>query len=467
MSNFFPKGKNKTHSKLREIKPISTKMDVKNITLPFKPSLTNIRPTKTFVASKNKLIKNIKINSSVFLKEEIKKKISPINRNNKAKKILKKSSTNYNKKISSNILFSARDKNKEKNQKNNFKKNFTNSKINLFQLDNELMNFNLKQTIIIDNEGNNNLHLCLNSKYNKFNKNKFNEKNEISINSFNNETNSLFEKSTNYNNNNILNILTKDNIIENETQNTEEVKRLKEYNKIINLLNTNIEQFKKMFNKKISNNNPNKNKNKKILIKNKNNIKIPTIPLLNINNRNKKNIAHEDKYSNLKKNLSEDNIKQNKKKPDYIFFDINNDEFSKNNFNDQINNKNIYNELQNSYYSFLESSINNEFYQSLINNSLLRNISHTSLDMNIDKISNKENIEINMNKINNINDNGNKIINSTKISPKNSINKWFNNNFLLKNNNTLNANKNQIGNDNHNNYQSYINVLDGKNCIIF
>ena len=46
----------------------------------------------------------------------------------------------------------------------------------------------------------------------------------------------------------------------------EEEKRIKEYNKIFNLLNSNIEQFKKMF---INNmDNIHKDKNKKIIIKN-------------------------------------------------------------------------------------------------------------------------------------------------------------------------------------------------------
>ena len=496
MSNFKRKVKTKAHSKLKDIKPISNKNLGKNIQLSNKSTLTTLKPTKTFVACKNKSNKNI--NYSITLKEELKKKLSPNQRNIKNKQNIPKSNTNYNKIKSSNIIFTSReidkdkDKENEKINKKNFKKNLSNfNKKIIPKLNYDIFNKNfLKQTIIIDNEGNNNLNLYFNNNLKNNYKNildirniKFNEKNENN-NSFNfngiNETNSLFENSTNYNNS-PLHIINKENSINsinsiNENtidinKNEEEKKRLKEYNKIINLLNTNIEQFKKMVNNKNSTINNTKSNNKKILIKNKTNIKSSKMPICTIDNRKSKIMDCKDKYSNLKKNLSQENIKYNKNKNNnnYLFFDINRNENINNNINDNINiNTNLKNnELQNNNFSFLESSIDNDFYQALINNKFLHNISHSSLDINIDDISNKENIEINnISKINYLTEN-NDIINTKKINEKESISQWFNNNIFLKSKTFGKLNKEEIETDNHNYFQSYINTLVEKIALFF
>ena len=498
MSNFKRKVKTKAHSKLKDIKPISKNILGKNIQLSNKSTLTTLKPTKTFVACKNKSNKNI--NYSITLKEELKKKLSPNQRNIKNKQNIPKSNTNYNKIKSSNIIYTSReidkdkDKENEKINKKNFKKNLSNfNKKIIPKLNCDIFNKNfLKQTIIIDNEGNNNLNLYFNNNLKNNYKNilnnrniKFNEKNENN-NSFNfngiNETNSLFENSTNYNNS-LLHIINKENSINNINsinentidinKNEEEKKRLKEYNRIINLLNTNIEQFKKMVNNNNKNStiNNNKSNNKKILIKNKTNIKSSKMPICTIDNRKSKIMDCKDKYSNLKKNLSEENIKYNKNKNNnnYLFFDINRNENIKNNINDDINiNTNLKNnELQNNNFSFLESSIDNDFYQALINNKFLHNISHSSLDINIDDISNKENIEINnISKINYLTEN-NDIINSRKINEKESISQWFNNNIFLKSKTFGKLNKEEIETDNHNYFQSYINTLVEKIALFF
>ena len=485
--NTFFRKINKEPSSIKEFKPITKNNIGKNIELRFKSTLTALKPTKTYVASKNKSNKNITINFSLSSKEELQKKTSPNNRNIKNKKNLKKCKTNYNKIKTSNILISSKDKDKDKINKN-FRKNYSNFNkinINIPELNKDIFNKNfLKETIIIDNEGNNNLNIYINPK-NKINyKNiinkrkliKFNEKNEINnlmTNNENNDLNSLFENSTNsinYNNN-VLNIINKENNKNDNFGNiTEEEKRLKEYNTIINLLNTNIEQFKKMFNNNKNIINNNKNKNKKISMKNKKNIK--TIPMGNINIRKNKIIDFKDKYSNLKKNLSEENIKYNKNKNkninNLILLNINEDENCKKIIKDDSNINQKNNELQDNNFSFLESSIDNEFYQSLINKTFLQNISHSSLDINIDDISNKENIEINnINKMKMLTDDKNEIIYSKKINEKENINKWFNDNLLLKNKNLVDLNNKQIENDNHKDFQGYINTLMEKISLFF
>ena len=485
--NTFFRKINKEPSSIKEFKPITKNNIGKNIELRFKSTLTTLKPTKTYVASKNKSNKNITINFSLSSKEELQKKTSPNNRNIKNKKNLKKCKTNYNKIKTSNILISSKDKDKDKINKN-FRKNYSNFNkinINIPELNKDIFNKNfLKETIIIDNEGNNNLNIYINPK-NKINyKNiinkrkliKFNEKNEINnlmTNNENNDLNSLFENSTNSINcnNNVLNIINKENNKNDNFGNiTEEEKRLKEYNTIINLLNTNIEQFKKMFNNNKNIINNNKNKNKKISMKNKKNIK--TIPMGNINIRKNKIIDFKDKYSNLKKNLSEENIKYNKNKNkninNLILLNINEDENCKKIIKDDSNINQKNNELQDNNFSFLESSIDNEFYQSLINKTFLQNISHSSLDINIDDISNKENIEINnINKMKMLTDDKNEIIYSKKINEKENINKWFNDNLLLKNKNLVDLNNKQIENDNHKDFQGYINTLMEKISLFF
>ena len=101
-----------------------------------------------------------------------------------------------------------------KDKKNkNFKKNNSNfNKRNICKLNDVFKKNFLKQTIIIDDEGNNNLNLNLEHTENNDYKNILGDKNLINFNennencnstifSENNETNSLFESSVNYSSN--------------------------------------------------------------------------------------------------------------------------------------------------------------------------------------------------------------------------------------------------------------------------
>ena len=135
----------------------------------------------------------------------------------------------------------------------------------------------------------------------------------------------------------------------------EEKNRLNEYNRIFNLLNSNIEQFKNIFMKNTQFSN---NKN----INGRNNGK---------NNKNKKQLA------TLNTNLSEKKLKQklNISKSEKILLNIiqnngHNNFESKNNLDTNPIKGNKNSDLNNNY-SFLESCLQDEFYQSLLNNTIL------------------------------------------------------------------------------------------------
>lgn len=496
--NVEPKEKNNN-------KPlIETKQKI-NITEKNQPCKSDIIPLKRIKTStivKKRFNKNSKIHNSISSKEEIKKKTSPNNiRNRQNNQNLGNNNTNSNKLFSSNNLFSTRDTDsisKENDQKfkNYYIKNYSNfHKTNLTK-GNDIFKKNfLKQTIIIDNEGNNNLNLNLNNMGINDYKNILNEnknKNEIfndnidtsnSLNLFcNTDANSLFE-SSNYTNNSLSKINKLNDMKQTDIDKNEEEKRIKEYNKIFNLLNTNIEQFKKMF---INNmDNIHKDKNKKIIIKKKGNNITKTIPTDNISYRKYKiNNNHKEKnYElNFKKNLSEENLRSSSNKYNNNILDINakTDNFeiySNNDIKKNDNNKNN-NELKNNI-SFLESSIDNDFYQALINQTFLQNLTRSTLDINTDNISNeklekkaltiKSLTEGNKGIYNNKYDkNQAKIdINANKENLKNSQNNSINTKLLIKNKTLEKLNRKQIEDDNQNDYQSYINEIDKKNCIIF
>ena len=494
--NVTGKEKNKSINQLKPIKSKSKINLTKSILIQNKPEPTTLKTTKTFYEPKRKINRKIAIHNSISSRQEIKLKNSPVGmmRNNKNKQNLKLNKNNCNKIIISNNTFSTRGLNslsKEKEKK--FKKYNSNfNKKNISKINDIFKKNILKQTIIIDNEGNNNLNLNIQlarqKNYKTILDNKkfenFNDKIEIcnsTVLSENNETNSLFETSCNYNKN-ILNRIDKEKdsnlIIANKK---EEEKRIKEYDKIFNLLNTNIEQFKKMFVNK-QNNNINKIKaekgkdNKKIIIKKKKKYKNSTIPTGR--NSNRKHKISEDKKKNcdlnLKKNLSEENMKYNKVNSNnkMLYIDINNEKNVINNINEYYNINQNNKEIKNNNYSFLESSIDNDFYQTLINQNFLNNISYISFDVN-NNSSNKENFEINnMDKINDlVGDNISEImkekfdINSNKKKENNSKNELINNiNLLIK---KKNIEKLNIKTDSQNNYQNYIKYLDKKNCTIF
>lgn len=166
---------------------------------------------------------------------------------------IKQNKTNYNSSkfsrfISSKIVLTKTDKVNLSKEKEKVRNNCDKDLHQLFKKN------ILKQTIIIDDEGNNNLNLNLkNIDTNDFrnllnlnhNKNKIinnNNSNSISLNQ-NTETNSLFESSHNYNKQ--ININKENDIKQTILDKDKEEKRLKEYNRIFNLLNSNIEQLKK------------------------------------------------------------------------------------------------------------------------------------------------------------------------------------------------------------------------------
>lgn len=471
------KEKNKTDNQIKKTKS-KYKLNIEKTSILFnKPETSCLKPTKTFVESKKKLIKKITIHNSISSRNEIKNKNSPnVNRNTKNNQNFKNNNTNYSKCISSNIILSSRNSLSKDKKNKNFKKNNSNfNKRNICKLNDIFKKNFLKQTIIIDDEGNNNLNLNLEHTENNDYKNILGDKNLINFNennencnstifSENNETNSLFESSVNYSNN-ILNKINKQKDLKQTIyeKNTEE-KRIKEYNKIFNLLNTNIEQFKKMF---INNINKNKNEklnyDKKIIIQNKNNFKTSTIPTGRISKTKHKIIDYNEKndHLNLKKNLSEENIKYNKNNnSNLLYIDIKDNECNNNDYNNCINIKQDNNELKNNNLSFLESSIDNDFYQSLINQTFLQNISLISFDID-NNISNKENIINNFNNKENINKN---IINTNKENIiNNNLDKEETQNKMID----LLLNNKNIENDNKNKYQNYIKYLDKNNCIVF
>ena len=407
--NVTRKGKNKNINQLKSIKTKS-KVNLEKITIiSNNPEIITLKTTKTFFETKKKMNRKIAISS----RQQIKLKNSPVMmRKNKNKQNLKENKTICNKIITSNNIFCTRESDslsKEKEKK--FKKYNSNfNKRNISKINDMFKKNILKQTIIIDNEGNNNLNLNIQNARKEdykiiLDNQNFNEKIEncnSTIFSENYETNSLFENSCNYSKN-ILNKINKEkdsNLI--FTNTNEEERRIKEYNKIFNLLNTNIEQFKKML---VNNQNNNMNKiktekrkdNKKILLKNKN-YKTSTIPTRRNSKRKYKIIKNKEKnYDlNLKKNLSIENMKYNKTNNNkkLLYIDINKQKNIINNINKYYNTNQDNKEMKNNNYSFLESSIDNDFYQSLINQTFLHNITLISFDTN-NNISNKENFDLN------------------------------------------------------------------------
>ena len=469
--NVLRKEKTKPDIKIKPTKSQNKISIERNCITSNKPENSRLKPSKTFIAPKNKFNKKITIHNSISSREEIKKK------NLQNKQNLKTTITNYSKCITSNVFLTSSDSNclskdKKKNNLIKHKSNF-NKRINP-KINNAFKKNFLKKTIIIDNEGNNNLNLNL--QYTKKNDYKnilgdknlkyFNENNEncnSTIFSENIESNSLFESSVN-SNSNILNKINnhkdlKQGIIE---KNGEE-KRIKEYNKIFNLLNTNIEQFKRMFSNNANTNKIENNGNKKVIIKKKNNFKTSTLATeRNINRKNKIIDYNENNgHLNLKKNLSEENIKYNKNNnPLYIDIKDNNlENNNEGNDNKCINVTQENNELKNNNLSFLESSIDNDFYKSLVNHTFLENISRISFDIDNNN-SNKENIANNFNNITNISTN--RLSFHKKNNMDNNSNEEKNQNNII---NLLLSNKN-IKSDDKNNYQSYIKYLDKNNCII-
>ena len=245
-------------------------------------------------ASKNKCSLNkVKYNSipnfiekNVGKKENLKKKINIRNYDSNRLTYKPKTSGEKNNKIINRV-------NEEKKKANYY---------NMHKLSNFIKNADLKQTIIIDNDGNNNLKLIIdeNNKYTERKmhgkKDKKNNKIKDKINDdyFNCNITSILTdapEQKNLINNKIedkksmgknLNIIMNDikemnNINIKKEDNSQEKsnsgrdnRRLSEYSQIFNLLNENIEQFKNILNKKDTNiitehNKPSKSNNVNIL----------------------------------------------------------------------------------------------------------------------------------------------------------------------------------------------------------
>lgn len=200
-------------------------------------------------------------NKTIIKKKEIKNKVNVLNINLVHASENKGNISDKKNKILNRV-------NNSKNQDNLF---------NICQLTHLLRNANLKQTIIIDNEGNNNLDLIMNENKKFFNekikndndktkKDKEELKDENNIKNkylnqliySNNQINLKNDNNKKQNmliNNNINSI--NNNYEKNEDsfakKNDKDIKRLYEYNQIFQLLNENIEQFKNIIKKKDSN----------------------------------------------------------------------------------------------------------------------------------------------------------------------------------------------------------------------
>ena len=448
------KDKIKINKPLKEVKLKSKDFIKKNQQSVTKSELNSLKTFKTLSEMKNQYKKGPKNHNSISSKEEAFKK----NSSNEQKNMkIKQNKTNYNSSkfsrfISSKIVLTKTDKVNLSKEKEKVRNNCDKDLHQLFK-----KNF-LKQTIIIDDEGNNNLNLnlknidkndfrnLLNLNQNK-NKNINSNNNSISFNS-NTETNSLFESSHNYNNQ--ININKENDIKQTIMDKDKEEKRLKEYNRIFNLLNTNIEQLKKMFNS--NNNNEINNENKEIISKKSTNI--------NFKNKFINNYRDKDYQSNLKKNLSEKTLRSsiNSFKNKNLFcVDINNN--NPGNYHGENGNQ-----IKNNNLSFLESSSDNDFYQSLINQTFLENISRPSFALDFDEISN---IEKNKNsKIKYFTENNNKQMDNNLVDDNKENDKCRQNTFKNKNSEKLKINKNS----NENNQiilQNFIMNFDKSNCYIF
>ena len=448
------KDKNIEKRKSKEQKVKFKIIPEKNTAISSNCKLNQLKISKAFTEIKknNNNNRNIKIHNSISSKEEIKNKLSPSKlRNNQVKQNLmtNNNASCTNRFLSSNYLILTNDidfqtKDEEKKIKKN-KKNYSNGeKVNFLNLNAYKKNV-LKKTIIIDDDGNNNLNLNLqkgeqhdyknilginNNKKEKF----INNNSESNSYNANTETNSLFLSSNrsymenyDYNNNNNIDRKSKeDDIKQTILDKNEEERRLKEYNKIFNLLNSNIEQFKKMFNG-TNNNNDNTNNNNNNKIKNIN----KTINNHNTNTNNRNSIMNNNnKFINKNKNktIIIKNIKSPKNR---------NQDLSKrsNNSSHKINHNRHYNY----YYNY---KIN------LKKNLSDKNLSSNNNNNNKPKQKPKPKLILKSNKNLNTKNNINKKQNLFKID--------ITNDFIGNHNSSNNYKNNNNENQNNNNCSSFL-----------
>ena len=431
-----------THKIFKQISKISMEKTSSN-----KIKLNPLKSSKNSTDSKYKMSK--KNHKSISLKDQVnnnnkwpnKLKTSKFKHNIKYNKTCENNnnmSKNINNKLFSSNLFLTNDttdipqiEEDKKNLKNN-----KNNELNISELEANFKKNKFKKTIIIDNEGNNNLNLNIKKGDNDY-KNLIKNNNNYTIisNNTNTETNSLFTNASKmevYNNilinnnhihgNNFLlnsndiksNVINNENENDNNTTNNEkneEEKRIKEYKKIFNLLNTNIEQFKNMFNinkiPNIKNIKPNiisKNNNKNSSIKNKKSVinrqKVKGSISLNKKSPNNDNSFNKNSNNhNLIKNLSEKNLSSSSKHikttQNIFTIDVRND-IEK----DLIENSKLVQEGNNKFISsFLESSMQDDFYQSLMNQTFPnfadeeKIVDDGIMSLNIDEKGKDENIQ--------------------------------------------------------------------------
>ena len=397
-------------SNLKKITKQKSKIPLEQKNSSSKPKLNTIKVTKNITESKFCPKRN---HNSISSKEDVNIKFASKSNRNKFKpnnivynNTCGNTNISNNNKLFTSNLFLTNDTDipiPDEEKKILKKSKFTNNEekiLNLPEIDPMFNKKTFKKTIIIDTDGNNNLHMNIKKGENDY-KQLLNNKNNNSIFSSsinaNTETNSLFtndskfDYSKNYNNNNfnINNDIIKERemknniiIVNNDSLNkgqNEEEKRISEYTKIINLLNTNIEQFKKMIGDK---NKPNNNNNNKVSEpKEKNQKKI------NIGIKNQKILKQKSK-----------NILINNKKithPKLGKKSTTNNEKELNS-GTKIERK----DSNNAISSFLESSIQDEFYQSLINQNFLnieeekdKNPKDDIISINIDENGKDENIQ--------------------------------------------------------------------------
>ena len=224
-----PKPTNKNHGLIKTLQ--ST--DIVSNRIPSKPK-QETKPSSSIMQQRRKYIKTYqKSHHSISSKEDVEKY------SNKLK------SSNLLMGMSNCVLPTNYTDNKEDDKKKNsvINKKDDMSIGSIQHLGNLFRSSNLKRTIIIDGEGNNNLNL---------NVNLFSKKNNYPVKSFvqtvkpvpvsaKKEDNLKINEIINEKSNNSTNILKEDD-------NSDD--RLKEYDMIFNLLNNNIEQMKNMFNNK-------------------------------------------------------------------------------------------------------------------------------------------------------------------------------------------------------------------------
>ena len=388
---------------------------LKNKSLVKTPSITTRLPSKKKIdlqsKQKKELFKSITKNShSITSKDDIKKKvIHNLSKNNN--KILL---NNYNNQIlgTSNCVLPTNYTDKEEEKKRILSnENLDKEEKNLRYLGNLFRQSNLKRTIIIDNEGNNNLNLnkniFLDSKEKKINLQKV----KNNINCFRHDNTNNIIKDNKIKKKKTHNKVISDNIVPSSVKlkemkfSKENDQRLKEYGKIFNLLNTNIEEMKDMFRKS---------------------------PL-----------KKEDEYNfcqnlKIKKTKNQSNINFNKNSQNYfkniqIFSEEDKEEINKIQPYE-------YDKKENKENSFLESCLQEDFYKNFVDENQVRqvNISNCSFDFSSVITNKSDSIIINTNSDKtqceideNLNENNN-FIHNFEINPHTLISKKNENKTLNK-----------------------------------